>query len=314
MLLSYDRLKKHPEESNGLLVKRTVLMANPKLKRKENAEGQFFVDSSCIDCGTCYWVASETFRRDEGQSAVFQQPAQVLENEMAYRALYSCPTNSIGVQVRADLAQEVARGFPYEIADGVFHSGFHSEKSFGATSYFIKREKGNVLVDSPRFLNKLVKRFEELGGVKLQLLTHKDDIADTDKYWQVFRGRRVIHIEDSSESTSHYEEFLRGEDEIVIDEDLIAIPVPGHTKGSVCFLYKDKFLFTGDHLAFSNDLEHLYAFKRACWYDFSIQIESMKKLLDYGFESILPGHGAPLMATEKEVKRSLEKCLYWMQN
>ena len=32
------------------------------------------------------------------------------------------------------------------------------------------------------------------------------------------------------------------------------IPVPGRTKGSVCYLYQEKYLFTGDHLAFQKNL------------------------------------------------------------
>lgn len=30
---------------------------------------------------------------------------------------------------------------------GVYHCGYHSEKSFAATSYFITRPEGNILVD-----------------------------------------------------------------------------------------------------------------------------------------------------------------------
>ena len=49
-------------------------MAKKELKYRENAKGNFFVDSSCIDCGTCYWIAPETFRREKDHSIVFEQP------------------------------------------------------------------------------------------------------------------------------------------------------------------------------------------------------------------------------------------------
>ena len=69
-----------------------------------------------------------------------------------------------------------------------------------------------------------------------------DDVADTDKYWKIFKGQRMIHIDDSKDF-SHYEKFFEGQDDIFINDELIAIPTPGHTKGSVCFLYKGKISF-----------------------------------------------------------------------
>jgi ferredoxin len=286
-------------------------MANKNLKFNSNADGNFFVDSSCIDCGTCYWVAPETFRRSNGHSIVYHQP---LENEeAAYRALYSCPTNSIGALEKGDLAKTVAKSFPHHLEGQVYHCGFHAESSYGASSYFIERPEGNVLIDSPRYLKKLTSAFDDLGGIELQLLTHKDDIADTDLYWDEFKGQRWIHRDDTSMSTSSYEKIFSGFDEIAIDKDLKIIPVPGHTKGSVCYLYKDLYLFTGDHLAFSPELGHLYAFKTACWYDFSIQIKSMEKLKNYKFEYVLPGHGSPIKFSAGQMQESLDKCITWMK-
>jgi len=286
-------------------------MANPKAKRPENIDGNFFVDSSCINCGTCYWVAGATFRREGEQSAVYSAPTTSAEVEAAYRALYSCPTHSIGVHAREPVAQEVLNDFPVLIRDNVYHTGFHAESSFGATSYFIRQERGNILIDSPRFVKKLAHRFKDMGGIALQLLTHRDDIADTDKYWEMFQSKRMIHVDDITPATAHYEGFFEGEQEIALDDNMVVIPVPGHTKGSCCFLYKNKFLFTGDHLAFSHSLGHLYAFKGACWHSFEIQIKSLAKLLDYRFEYVLPGHGAPFCGSPAQVKHSLEKCLAW---
>ena len=55
------------------------------------------------------------------------------------------------------------------------------------------------------------------------------------------------------------------------------IPVPGHTRGSVCFLWRDRFLFTGDHLAWSGRRGSLTAFRSACWYDWGEQTRSMER-------------------------------------
>ena len=286
-------------------------MANLKQKRSENVEGNFFVDSACINCGACYWIAPQVFEAVSAQSAVTKQPDREGEHE-AYRALLSCPVNSIGVEGESRV-KEIVQDFPFEIEEGVFHAGFHAEGSFGAASYFIKRESGNFMVDSPRFVRQLADRIKDLGGVEKQLLTHIDDAADTDKYWEVFQSIRYLHADDSREKTAHFEKLMEGEEDFAIDEDIIVIPVPGHTKGSVCFLYQNKYLFTGDHLAFSKDLGHLYAFKTACWYDFDTQIKSMKKLLNYDFEYVLPGHGRPFKTSRIEMKESLKKCIKWME-
>ena len=45
-------------------------------------------------------------------------------------------------------------------AQNVYHCGYHSEASYGAASYLITREGGNVLMDSPRFDPKLLRRFQ----------------------------------------------------------------------------------------------------------------------------------------------------------
>lgn len=41
-----------------------------------------------------------------------------------------------------------------------YHCGYASKGSFGAVSYLLVREGGNVLVDSPRFDSKLLKNIE----------------------------------------------------------------------------------------------------------------------------------------------------------
>jgi hypothetical protein len=38
-------------------------MAHLEQRRTENISGDFFVDSTCIDCDTCRWMATEVFDR-----------------------------------------------------------------------------------------------------------------------------------------------------------------------------------------------------------------------------------------------------------
>lgn len=63
----------------------------------------------------------------------------------------------------------------------MFHLGYHSVDSYGATPYLITRAAGNVMVDTPRFNERLAKSIEQMGGLQFIILTHKDDVADHQK-------------------------------------------------------------------------------------------------------------------------------------
>src|SRR5262245_7973328 len=113
-----------------------------------NVPGEFFVDSTCIDCDTCRWMAPAVFDRAAEQSCVGHQPATPAEVLAAERALLACPTGSIKTETKRDLAAARA-SFPLLVAEDVYDCGYHSEASFGATSYLIHRPPergGNVLI------------------------------------------------------------------------------------------------------------------------------------------------------------------------
>ena len=288
-------------------------MATLKQRRTENIEGNFYVDSSCIDCDTCRWMAADVFKRDGAKSAVYHQPSQAESKLKAMQALLSCPTASIGtVEKPTDIIQ-VQQTFPLLIEDNVYHCGYHAEASYGAASYFIQRPEGNILVDSPRFAPPLVKRLEELGGVKYMYLTHRDDVADHQKFQQHFNCDRLLHVDDITADTQDVEHQLSAQEAIELAPDILIIPVPGHSKGHTVLLYRNQFLFTGDHLAWSPYLNHLYAFRRFCWYSWSEQIISMEKLVNYDFEWVLPGHGRRYHGSLEVIKQQMQKCLTWMK-
>ncbi len=287
-------------------------MATPARRLSSNVPGEFYVDSTCIDCDTCRWMAPATFTRRGEQAAVHAQPASDADARRAMQALVSCPTASIGTTSDRDAAAAVA-AFPDEIAPGVFHCGFHSKSSFGAASYLVVRPEGNVLVDSPRFVAPLVKRIEALGGVKTMFLTHRDDVADHAKFRAHFGCERVLHEDDVEDDTADVEVKVRGEDPVRIAADLVVIPVPGHTPGSSCLLWKDEFLFSGDHLAWSARLGELYAFRDACWMDWGVQIASMRRLAAYDFSWVLPGHGRRCTFPKPEMRERMARCIAWME-
>jgi len=279
----------------------------------DNVPGEFFVDATCIDCDTCRRVAPAVFVEGAGHSFVGAQPRDVQERRRAFMALVACPTASIGTSPRTD-ASEGARAFPEAIHDNVSFCGFTSESSFGAWSYLIERPEGNVLVDSPRAAGPLLSALEARGGVATMFLTHRDDVADHAAFRKRFGCVRVLHEDDVTASTRDVEWRIGGLEPVSLAEDLIAIPTPGHTRGHAVLLYRERFLFSGDHLAWSRRRGHLVAFRDANWYSWPETIRSMERLLDYSFEWVLPGHGERYRAeSPAAMRRQLERCIAWMK-
>jgi glyoxylase-like metal-dependent hydrolase (beta-lactamase superfamily II)/ferredoxin len=290
-------------------------MARLEARLKENIEGEFFVDDTCIDCDTCRQVAPAVYARSERieQSFVYRQPASEPERVRALMALVACPTASIGT-VHPASARDAAQRFPELVEDGIYYCGYTSSASFGGSSYLVRRDRGNVLVDSPRAASPLVRRITELGGVGRMLLTHRDDVADHARFAELFGCERVIHKKEVSASTRDVETQLAIDEPMRLDDDFEAIPVPGHTRGSLAFLYRRRYLFTGDHLWWSPNLKTLNASRSVCWYDWDLQIRSMERLLDYSFEWVLPGHGWRYRAASEVVMRGeLERLIQRMR-
>jgi glyoxylase-like metal-dependent hydrolase (beta-lactamase superfamily II)/ferredoxin len=289
-------------------------MANLALRLAENVPGDFFVDSTCIDCDACRQIAPKTFADAGDVSIVQHQPANVEETKRALMALVACPTASIGTTEHHD-AHLGIDAFPELISENIYFCGFTAESSFGAWSYLIVRpenEGGNVLIDSPRFATQLVKSIQAMGGVRTMFLTHKDDVADHERFAKKFKCQRVMHADDGA-TRRGIERVIDGDGPVQLDRDLIAIPVPGHTRGHAVLLYRNKFLFTGDHLAWSPNRNSLIAFRSACWYSWTEQIESMQKLRDYEFEWVLPGHGRIHHDSVANMRDHLERCIRWMK-
>lgn len=285
-------------------------MARVALKLAENVAGDFFVDSTCIDCDACRVIAPAVFADAGDQSAVYHQPETHEELVAAQRALISCPTASIGDLAKRNMAEAVST-LPEHLHEDVYRCGYTSESSFGAISYYLEGPK--VMIDSPRFAAPLVRNIEALGGVRRMLLTHQDDVADHAKFRERFGCERVLHRDDVRSRTASVELQPTGRDPVDLGGGLLMIPTPGHTKGHAVFLYREEFLFTGDHLAWNTERQQLYAFRSACWYSWTEQTESMQRLLEYRFEWVLPGHGRPINLPADAMHAHLQQCVAWMK-
>src|SRR5262245_13958637 len=280
-------------------------MADPARRHPANVPGPWFVDRSCINCDVSRQCAPWMFGEADDQAVVVRQPAGPDEEREAMRALLACPTASIGVAGEKPAADGL---FPELLEDGVFYCGYTSRDSFGANAYFVARPEGNLLVDSPRYVPALVRALEERGGVAMILLTHQDDVADADRFAERFSARVVIHADDAG-AAPYATDRIRGTDALMLRPGLVALPVPGHTRGSVMFLLEERFLFTGDSLYWSRRRGGLSAFRDACWYSWEEQTRSLARLRGRRFSWVLPGHGTRRREEPAEFARQLDLLL-----
>lgn len=257
-----------------------------------NVDGTWYVDTRCIDCDVARHHAPDLIAAaPDGQSIVVRQPSTDAEELVMWRAALACPTRSIG---RVDRAPAPEGVYPWEVTDGVFLLGHNDRRSFGAHSWFVPANgrRGGLMVDGPHWDRGLVDAMDARGGLAHVLLSHQDDIADAEKYASHFGARVWIHEADAA-AAPFATDVLHGDDEAVIDEGVVAFPVPGHTRGSVLYVVDDRALFTGDSLAWFHREGDLGAFRGATWYSWSALRDSLGRFAASGhrWEWICPGHG-----------------------
>ncbi|CAM9465770.1 unnamed protein product [Phaeothamnion confervicola] len=269
-------------------------------------------------------MSPDVYRRVGAKSAVVRDPFGEDEALAAYRAMIACPTGSIRLERGDPLVKKALADLPHALdparLPGVYHVGYHSEKSYGATPWFVVREGGNILVDSPRFSEQLARKLEAMGGIDILFLTHQDDVADHQRWKERFpRLRRIIHDADVRPGTAGVEEKLdastttgtladTGLATWQLAPDLTVVHTPGHTAGCISLHYApdgsdssgdvatkrgENVLFTGDHLAFSLRLGRLDGFAYVNRYGMRRQAESIAALAteELDFLWLLPGHG-----------------------
>lgn len=274
-----------------------------RIRNPDSAPGDWYIDTECIDCAAARHVAPGLIVERHGKSVFARQPVSPEERLAAWRAVLVCPTASVRSETKQPRPD--APVFPQAITGSVWRCGFNARSSFGAHSYFVARPSGNLLVDSPRYASELATWFAQAGGIAHILLSHQDDVADAGQYAERFGARVWIHHADRHAAPSA-SDLIEGESERAIMPGLVAIPLPGHTRGSVAYLLEDRVLFTGDSLAWSQREQDLVAFRDACWYSWSALTASLAKLAAYRFEWVLPGHGWPVHRDAGELQARLQ--------
>ena len=263
-------------------------MARLDARHHAGAPGPWYVDDRCIDCDAARHVAPGLIGRwDDGISYFLRQPETPEEIEMAWRAVLVCPTRSVGHETLRRPEQPV---FPQDLGDGVYRLGHNSRDSFGAHSYYHRGHR--LMVDAPRWTREVAAPLREMGGIDHILLSHRDDVADAERYAAEFDARVWIHDWDRS-AAPYATDLIEGLDRAVIVDGVVAFPVPGHTRGSVLYHVDGHLLFSGDSLAWNPSRAELMAFRRACWYSWDAQTESLDRFAQSGlrFNRLFTGHG-----------------------
>lgn len=266
-------------------------MARLEDRHPDGAPGDFYVDTRCIDCDAARHVAPGLIIRNpsDGVSLFAKQPETPEEIEMAWRAVMVCPTKSVGHTVLRGPDRPV---FPQDLGNNVYRLGHNANSSFGAHSYLVRRKEGNLMIDAPRWTREVAGPVADLGGIAHILLSHRDDVADSERYAEHFGARVWIHADDSVVAP-YATDVIDGEEATIVSDDVVAFPVPGHTKGSVLYLVDDHLLFSGDSLSWSPRREQLNAFRNACWYSWEEQAKSLGRFAEskFRFDRLFCGHG-----------------------
>src|SRR6202023_951668 len=113
---------------NGYNTLGGLIMANLKKRVPENVPGDFFVDTTCIDCDTCRQIAPSVFGEAAEPSFVKFQPVPSADRRQALQAMLACPTGSIGC-LGDDDVKAVMDDFPLIIEEPVYYCGYNSPQS-----------------------------------------------------------------------------------------------------------------------------------------------------------------------------------------
>lgn len=281
-------------------------MAEDRARHPGNAAGPWFVDEACFDCDVVRQVAPKLFDRVQRQSVVARQPTTPEDEERMWLAALACPTNS----VRRDPPRPRPRGlYPVELGADIWFTGHNARESFGANAFLIERSWGRAMIDAPSWHPDVAAWCEARGGLDHILLTHRDDVADADRYAERFGARVWIHHDDR-DAALWATDVVSGLDTVEVEDGLTVVPIPGHTRGSVAFALEDEALFSGDSLYWSRNRQDLAIHTAATWFSLEVQLESLARLNQtVQFAWVLAGHGDRHRTSTTDMHERLERLL-----
>ncbi|MFH8221044.1 MBL fold metallo-hydrolase [Streptomyces sp. NPDC018057] len=264
----------------------------------------WYVDDRCTNCDVARQFAPELIGESQGRSHMLRAPRDEAETRRLHAAAFACPTRSVRPATgRPDPALDP---FPMALDDGVLICGHNSRHTAGANSYLLKRPSGSVMmIDTPRWSPALAARYAAVGPVTDVLLTHRDHAAHGRDYADRFGARLWIH-EGDLDAAPDADRVIGGLDAVDVGEGVTALPLPGHTRGSVLYLADDRYCFTGDSFYWSRTTGDLEVAESVTWYSVEELAASLARVAGrLRFEWVLPGHGDRRRLPADEMSRRL---------
>ncbi|MFF0970052.1 MBL fold metallo-hydrolase [Streptomyces sp. NPDC003703] len=264
----------------------------------------WYVDDRCTNCDVARQFAPELIGESQGRSHMLRAPRDEAETRRLHAAAFACPTRSVRPATgRPDPALDP---FPMALDDGVLICGHNSRHTAGANSYLLKRPSGTaMMIDTPRWSPALAARYAAVGPVTDVLLTHRDHAAHGRDYADHFGARLWIH-EGDLDAAPDADRVIRGLDAVDVGEGVTALPLPGHTRGSVLYLADRRYCFTGDSFYWSRTTGDLEVAESVTWYSVEELAASLARVAgELRFEWVLPGHGDRRRLPADEMSRRL---------
>ena len=137
-----------------------------------------------------------------------------------------------------------------QIEPDLWQSTRHQSGILNSHAYLLTRPDGNVLFYNTGDDGDLAE-IEALGGIRYQLLTHRDEAAPSLKRIRDRFGARLCcsALEAPAARRHAPVDIVFGADDRHL-EDIDILHTPGHTDGSVCFFFRSShgksYLFSGD--------------------------------------------------------------------
>ncbi|NSC24990.1 MBL fold metallo-hydrolase [Streptomyces albus subsp. chlorinus] len=275
--------------------------------RRGHADAGWYVDGRCTDCDVARQLAPDLVVQAQGRSEIVRQPRDEEEERQLLTAALACPTRSIRPP-GGRLPQAGPDPFPLALDDDVLLCGHNSQRTAGANSYLLRRPGGTwMMVDTPRFAERLAVRYEALGPVTDVLLTHRDHAAHGRRWADRLGARLWIH-EGDLDAAPDADQVLRGTEPSWIAQGVRVFPLPGHTRGSVLYVADERLCFSGDSFYWARTLQDVEVAQTVTWYSIEELAASLARTVDaLRFEWLLPGHGGRKRLPAAEMARRMRR-------
>jgi glyoxylase-like metal-dependent hydrolase (beta-lactamase superfamily II) len=198
-----------------------------------------------------------------------------------------------------------------EISPGIHDIPTKLDKLLGHSAprvYFVAGKKG-AFIDSAYGQEELADTYIEYvktvskDGINYLIVTHAhpDHISGLSILKRKTGAQTMLH---SAEVTDIPIDKRVNDGDIISlgGIDLEVVHTPGHNPGHIClYIRKSKIMFSGDHV-----LAKTTTALQPPWGDMTQYIESLRKLLKYDIDLMLPAHGPPITEPRKRIEELIQ--------